>query len=378
MWKIKERIFILISCLELSIGLLQMCQNEIPFRRFILWGFLGIYAAVLVTNHYTGKEKILLGASLVMGILLYLSTGINTGIKAPVYLFAMKEIPVRKLLKWMTISLMASMACIVAVSLLFDFGNLYISDYRKKGAFHGIRYSLGFASSNVLQFLTFILMCFCFYLYGEKMKFWQYLLVGAEYLLVFVLTYSRTGFLTGLFIWCLAVAIRFGKGKSWNRILFGLSVVFVTSFLIISLLAAMEVHGRVIEFINEIISRRMNQLKYHTSDKQYALPYIDSWRLFSSRINKNGYDMGYIQIFYYYGIIPGICYLGFLFYAGYRAMRRNNVFGLLALLGFGIYLFMESLFFSNYLTRDFLLMISAIIVWEAYHDTEGEKVPAAV
>ena len=160
MWKIKERIFILISCLELSIGLLQMCQNEIPFRRFILWGFLGIYAAVLVTNHYTGKEKILLGASLVMGILLYLSTGINTGIKAPVYLFAMKEIPVRKLLKWMTISLMASMACIVAVSLLFDFGNLYISDYRKKGAFHGIRYSLGFASSNVLQFLTFILMCF--------------------------------------------------------------------------------------------------------------------------------------------------------------------------------------------------------------------------
>ena len=88
--------------------------------------------------------------------------------------------------------------------------------------------------------------------------------------------------------------------------------------------------------------------------------------------------MGYIQIFYYYGIIPGICYLGFLFYAGYRAMRRNNVFGLLALLGFSIYLFMESLFFSNYLTRDFLLMISAIIVWEAYHDTEGERVSAAV
>ena len=42
MSKIKERIFILVSCLELSIGLLQMCQNEIPFRRFILWGFLGI------------------------------------------------------------------------------------------------------------------------------------------------------------------------------------------------------------------------------------------------------------------------------------------------------------------------------------------------
>ena len=57
MSKIKERIFILVSCLELSIGLLQMCQNEIPFRRFILWGFLGIYAAVLVTNHYReGKD----------------------------------------------------------------------------------------------------------------------------------------------------------------------------------------------------------------------------------------------------------------------------------------------------------------------------------
>ncbi len=35
----KEKVFILASYLELALGLLEMCQYEIPMRRFALWGF---------------------------------------------------------------------------------------------------------------------------------------------------------------------------------------------------------------------------------------------------------------------------------------------------------------------------------------------------
>lgn len=38
---------------------------------------------------------------------------------------------------------------------------------------------------------------------------------------------------------------------------------------------------------------RIGQLKCAVKGVQYALPYINSWRPFSSMMNKNIYDLGY-------------------------------------------------------------------------------------
>ena len=73
--------------------------------------------------------------------------------------------------------------------------------------------------------------------------------------------------------------------------------------------------------------------------------------------------MGYIQIFYYYGIVMACCYLGFVIYAVNQARRKRNSLGIVLIMGLCMYLFMEARYFSNYLTRDFLLMISAGVMW---------------
>ena len=65
------------------------------------------------------------------------------------------------------------------------------------------------------------------------------------------------------------------------------------------------------------------------------------------------------SFFYYYGIVPAAGYFVFLFSAFGRAVKRKDKFGCLVLAVFSIYLFTESLYFSNYLTRDFMLMAAA-------------------
>lgn len=370
----KEKVFILASCMELALGLLKMCHYEISIKRFVLWGFFAVYFMVACTNHYSQKEKAVLMVSMLMGILLYVNSGINTGIKAPIYIMALKKIDIRKLLKWMIVTMCVMIAGIAMASLLFGFGNLYIDDFRKEGFFHGIRYSLGFGHPNMLQFVVFSIFGYWLYIYGAEMSLRQYIFLGIGYLVFEVLTYSKTGFILGGIIWCGALVLRWNSWKYWGRVLAGVYVTVVLLFVSISLAAAAGIHGDVMEIIDNMITGRMNQLSYATIDKQYLLPYMNNWRLFSPTTHRNVYDLGYVQIFYYYGIIPAVCYLMFLLYAVYQSVQQKNTYGCLILLGFSMYLFTESLYFSNYLTQDFLLISAAICVWGINHDKETKMV----
>ncbi|MDE6202700.1 MAG: hypothetical protein K2G19_04415, partial [Lachnospiraceae bacterium] len=293
---------------------------------------------------------------------------INTGIKAPVYVFALKEINIKKLFQWMLAVLIAVTVGIMAASLFWDFGKRSIEDYREGFLFLGTRYSLGFAHPNVLQFLMFSMLSYCLVLYGERMSLLQYVILGTGYAALFGVTYSRTGFIVGGLILVLAVLFRFCGLQRYSRGLLTAYVLLITLFFVFSIAVAAEVRGiRMIEIVDDMIGGRVSQLDIHMGDMDSALPCISNWRLFSSHINKNMYDMGYVQIFYYYGIIPAICYFVFLFYAFGRGVARKDRFGCLVLAGFSIYLFTESLYFSNYLTRDFMLMGAAAVWYGAEH-----------
>ena len=73
-----EKIFLTISCAELVMGLLGICNVTLPMSRFILWGFLLVYAVIVLKGYYSRSEKLLLGVLLVFGALLYINSGINT------------------------------------------------------------------------------------------------------------------------------------------------------------------------------------------------------------------------------------------------------------------------------------------------------------
>ena len=63
-----------------------------------------------------------------------------------------------------------------------------------------------------------------------------------------------------------------------------------------------------------------------------------------------------IYIFYYYGIVISLIYISFIINAVNRARKRNDSLGMVLITGLSMYLFMETGYYSNYLTLDFLLM----------------------
>lgn len=341
----------------------QFRQSEISGARYLLWGFLVIYVLMMLQNTYTTKEKLIFLILMIFGVLLYLNTGINTGIKAPVYVMAVKGIDCRYLAKGFLFTIIGSIGIIMIYALMFVPDSIYLYDVRNSRGFQGLRFCFGFTNPNLFQIILFAALTFTFLVYGRRMGFRSFLISLLVYYAITYLTDSQTGFLVGIFLIVGMIIIRKSSWSGLSNVYFGIFLTGMLSMLIISILAAADIEkGFWMNHINDLISGRMNQLALYTNAQECALPYIWNWHLFSARENKNWYDLGYIQLFYYYGIIEGCCYLAFVYHAVRKAWMKKDSLGILLITGFCIYLFMEARYFTNYLTSDYLLMMSVIVL----------------
>jgi hypothetical protein len=361
--KLESDIFIIASCLELLMGLLKECDYEFPFARYVLWGCMIVYMLVMCRNAYTNKEKAIFLGIMCIGVILYISSGINTCIKAIIYIFALKKIDKRLLYRCLLGTLIVVIAGSVASNFLFGvvLGD-GIGDYCLKKGFDG--YTFGFCNPNRFQVEMFALMVFSLWQWNDGQNIWIRIQLGILYFITCILSDSYTGLLVGGFIYLMFWILKYIKWDKWKNVFMTGIYLSIITFLIISIIAAAGVRGGIIDNINHFISGRMDQLLIWNNEEICLTGELANWRLFATKLYKNVYDLGYVQLFYYYGYVPAICYLLFVFYSVYVAWRDNKVVEMLVLWGFAIYLFMEAAYFSNYLQRDFLLMTAAYIVME--------------
>lgn len=359
-----ERVFLVVSSAELFMGVLGICNVILPMSRFILWGFLAVYAAIALMGHYSRREKLLYGVLLLFGVMLYINSGLNAGIKAPIYLCALKNVDVRKYCKVSFTVLVVAFVSIASASIFAGFGNIYMMDERADRGFHGLRYCFGFPHANITMAVIFAIMLLLLHLFSQEIKWYGYLILGAVYIGLCYLTDCRTAFCLGILILMLSICVRYVKWDGWNTAVFVLFLFTFFGMLLISLLAAFHYESAWMAKIDYAISGRMSQLAKYPGNVNCALPYVENWHLFGSRLNRGGYDLGYVQIFYYYGIIPAMCYLSFVIYAAVCAWKNKRTVQLVLLSGFCMYLFMENIYFSNFIPVNFLLIYSAVIVRE--------------
>lgn len=361
-----DLLFILVSCMELALGILEINNIVLPYTRYILWFFFGIYFILFCLDflHNRISEKILSIIAILIGVISYICSGSNMFLKMTVYFFAMKRINKHLLIKGMLITMAIMVGVISFLSLFFGFQPLYIMDVRgKERGWNGIRWTFGFNNPNTFEFVVFHFMLLLLFMKRKMWSYKGYLVLLFVQILVFLGTDSRTGFLlTVMFIVMSMLIIRFPDIK-WKNILLISYAFFMIFFLAISLSAAVPIHNSFMSNLDTMLSGRMEQLQIHPLSESFASPYMENWHLFSSRINKGGYDLGYIQMFYYYGIIPALVYLIFVSYSMRCAWKRRDCIGMLSILSMCCYLLMESRFFSNYVTRDFLFILAGILIW---------------
>lgn len=364
----------IILCVELVLGVLYRTDLSVWGSRYILWGLFGGYCLVALyrilsrLDLYSKSFWAIITMLIGIGIVDYFSTGRNMFLKMTVLMLAVgggREVEeYSRTIKWILLTLVCVTVVIIIASLTVGYGSLYHTDWRSFRGMGGIRFSLGFHDSLILQSMVMHITTLYCLVRGYRMRTAEYIVLFSLGCLFFVLTDSLTSSI--LVVLCLVLSMIIRVCDEQRNLIANILAIVNLLWLFIAVGMSLLIASKVLNSSNSVVldsilSGRINQLTVKLSGDN-LLPYMENWSVFSNRLCQAGYDLGYLELFYTYGIVPGIIYIGFLLYGVYVMWHRKAVMELTAMLIFSMYLFMEGVYWGNYVTMNFQYVLVATTV----------------
>ena len=170
--------------------------NPIEGRLFQLT-FLLFLITVCLTR-YSRKEYLVIAMFLGLGAISYFVTGRNEIVRVVMFLAACKDIDMKKCLKMVFYLTLSGCLLIILLSVSGIAGDMALTQEYGRGSVE-TRYVLGMGHPNALQCMVWALTVLGLYLYGEKMKWYEYLTVFGINIFFFLLTDSKTSLIMGIF-----------------------------------------------------------------------------------------------------------------------------------------------------------------------------------
>ena len=315
----------------------------------------------------------MLAAGVIAG-LCYLSSDRDEAVRAVVFVASMKGIDHKKALRVVFYVTLTGMAVLAILSLAGVLGEVWDA-----GAGYGIkegsrRLCLGVGNSNALAIMIWALMTLGVYLFHEKMKPVHWILLGVLTVGVYAATMTRTTFL----IMAATLVLAFVMDKS-SKIREG-SVVYiggmaaVAAGFVFSLYAAhisnwYELMPDWVVRIDRILTGRISSI--------YAFEngggVLRNWKLFGDPNYVEYFDMGYVRLFFWYGIIPGACCMVLLFLLMRVCRTLKDTQGFVLVLSFALFTVVEAHAVSVYLARNYVLFLLGAY-WTAMLPLDGEAI----
>lgn len=344
-----------------------------------------LFAAKLILTEYQLREWILLFLLEGVAFVFYRVTGENELIRMVTFVAACKGIPLREALKYTFYVTFAGCLCIVVLSVTGIYGDVSLTqvygheaaeDTRYIGvpAAEETRYTLGMGHPNALSCMAFMLTALGVYVWFDRIKWYGYLLLFLFHAGIWQLTGSKTGmliaaaFLAGAWLMHLVKPLR---EKAFCYLCGLLVFVLCIAFSVDAAVCAQRVREaqwnefyyldpRANKHIVALgrIDRHINGRITSLTDSEKNDGMIQTWSAFSSENNMNYYfDMGWVKVFYRYGVIPGSLYVAAHLFLLWRLWKRRDGCGLVLFTFFVIYTVVEAHLISVYLGRNYLLLM---------------------
>ena len=272
-------------------------------------------------TRYTRKEYAAIFLFCVLGSVSYFATGRNEVIRVIMFIAACKNIDMKRCLKLVFYLTMCGCILIILLSVTGIYGAVSLTQDYGRGSVE-TRYTLGMGHPNALHCMVWALTTLLLYLYGEKMKVYHYVIVLLVNVGFFLLTDSKTSLLVSIFtviLACMAAEKNYFLLSKLSAIVGFITTIFSVG---VSIMIAGNAY-RVYDYIwnldrtpftmflvklNDFLNGRIRILVENDTFEGT----IQTWRLFSRPENNRYFDMGWIRLFYWYGIIPAGLFLAIL------------------------------------------------------------------
>ena len=378
--------FYLAVMIEVTLVILDKSEFLYPYEGWTFRiTFLLCLVKVLFTK-YNRKEYLTIALFLGMGFLSYQITGRNEILRIVMFVAACKDIDMIRCLKmvfWMTL-----VGClgIVLLSVTGIYGAKALTKDFGRGGIE-TRYILGMGHPNALHCMVWALTLLGLYLYHERMKWLHYIVLILFHAGCFLLTASKTSFLISIYMIVGFMMCDYWNGSKGKRFYgFAQTGVFVMSVLGSVMVAkeAMEVwyynwyswqqnytlKTRFWALVDKALTGRISCL-IETDQKEGIM---STWRLFSTPNTDYYFDMGWIRLFYWYGIIPaGIAVLVLLLLLWYF-MRERKYAEITVIASAALYTVVEAHLVSVYIGRNYILFLVGMYWYKLLDRKKGNSV----
>ena len=323
--------------------------------------FLLAAAKVLMTR-YSRKEWIALILFGILGLISYRATGRNEILRIVAFVAACKGVEMEKVLKYVFYTTLGGCLLLILLSVTGIYGELALEADFGRG-YVQTRYCLGLGHPNALHCMFLMLVLLGLYLYSNRMRWYGYAaLAGLNYAL-FLLTDSKTGVMLTFCGILGAVLVHYVKGLEERRWIYAVVFILLIVCVGFSILAADSRFARPEEywFANPLIAEAETHLNGRIQDLYYGSVNREgttaTWSLFSGPENDYYFDMGFVRLFYWYGILPGTVYVLCNLWLIRQFYKTGNGMGLVMLAVLSVYTVVEAHIISVYIGRNYLLFL---------------------
>lgn len=338
--------------------------NPIEGRLFQLT-FLLFLIKVCLTK-YTRREYAVILLFCLLGAASYFITERNEIIRLVMFVSACKNIEMKKCLKmvfWLTLS---GCLAIILLSVTGIYGAVSLTQDYGRGSIE-TRYTLGMGHPNALQCMVWALTALGIYLYREKMRFYHFVVVFILNVAAFVLSDSKTSFLVAVFT--IAVAYLSGE-KLPKRIkklcawLNGVVVIGSIGSSIVMAANAYRVYNHDWHCVSDPVTMLFVRLNDLLNGRIRILTEtvgwegsMNSWTLFSGPDSIYYFDMGWVRLFYWYGIIPGCVFVAVIVILLIYFLKKEDYLSIALIAAISLYTIAEAHVISVYLARNYVFFL---------------------
>lgn len=371
--------------IELFMVIIDKSNYINPIEGYLFRVTFLLFASKLILTRYERREWALLVLLEGIGFISYRVTGANDIIRIVTFVAACKGIPLKEMLRYTFYVTLTGCLAIVVLAVTGIYGDVSLTQafgheaaettlYIGEEAAEETRYTLGMGHPNALSCMFFMLVALGVYVWFDRMKWYIYLFLLLLDAGIYLLTGSKTSMLITTAFLLAAFLMTYAKKLQKMTFFYVCGLLVFLLCITFSVDAAVcaqrvrEAQWNEFFYLNPMDNAHivaLGKIDRHISGRIISLTDSDSndgmiqtWSAFSCENNMNYYfDMGWVKLFYRYGVIPGSLYVAANLVLLWQLWKRRDACGLVLFVLFAVYTVVEAHLISVYIGRNYLLMV---------------------
>lgn len=342
---------------EIIIFLIDRSAIHNPYQSMMFRVTFAFFVIKCILTEYDRREWIFIVVTAAFSILTYRLCGKDEVVRTMVFIIAMKGLDAKRTLK---LNYLMTLCGVIIMGVLSVFGILgkVVSSggYGDKADDFMVEFGLG--SPNTWAIQIWLLVALFVYLYHDsiyKNAYFIILLLGG---VIYMLTKCRMALVMIVFTAVVGIVFELSPRIRTSIITYIGGAVAMCACMAVSIYAA--IHSKwweeMTEFelmVDKFLTGRMQTL--------YAFEngggVLSNWKLFGDPSFTQYFDLGYVRLFWWYGIIPGTLALIAVILLIVHQYKTEDYTGYLLLLSSVLFMVFEAHFISVFIARSFFLFL---------------------